>query len=128
MSQFAIFACDTCGSRAGDYGDWFTVTGEGAHLQVSRWNEDAAREGGVRHACCAEHVEKLVFEAVAAELREPMVPLPVRRGGWDPASLEIAAPEEPQDAEDVLLSILDAIDVVLQSPTRDEEEALAFDA
>ncbi len=128
MSQIAIFACDVCGDRTGDHDGWFLVSGEGAHLEVAGWTEDAACGAGVRHACCADHVEKLLFAAIAPELRETLVPLPLRRGGWNPAALETSSPDEPMNAEEALLSVLHEIDVVLQSPTRDDEEALAFDA
>jgi hypothetical protein len=128
MSRMAMFVCDVCARRSSDHDGWFVVSGDGAHLDVATWDEEAAVDTGARHACSAAHVEKLVFSTLSPELQGPLVALPVRRGGWNPAALEPAASDEPMNAEEALMSVLDAIDVALQAPTRDEEEALAFDA
>lgn len=124
MSQMQMIVCDVCGRRSGDHSTWFVVSGEDAHLEIAGWTEEAAA-ARVRHACSPAHVEKLVFSTLSPELQGPLVALPVSRGGWNPAALQ---KDETDTAQDALMSILDAVDTALQAPTRDEEEALAFDA
>ena len=126
MSRMAMIVCDVCGRRGSDHTGWFVVSGADAHLEIAGWTEEAAALAEARHACSAAHVEKLVFSTLAPELRGPLVPLPVRRGGWNPAALHDE--ERNSSAQDALMSILDAVDTALQAPTRDEEEALGFDA
>ncbi len=130
-----MFVCDVCGTRSSDQSDWFVVSGEDGEVEVRFWNEEAARAPKARHACCGEHVQTLVFSSVTPNMhRAVLVPLPRRRGGWNPSALERDASSDESDLTESLVSILDAIDVVLKDPAdqdkkdKDEEEARRFDA
>lgn len=127
MSLVEQFVCDVCGIRARDQSTWFVLCGEGANLEVRRWDDNLAGQPATAHACCAEHLEKLVFNSVAPGLRNALTILSVRHGGWNPAALQQTAASS-NDSADSLLSLLNAIDGVLQGPTRDEEESVGFDA
>ncbi|HJS99002.1 MAG TPA: hypothetical protein VJ756_07920 [Terriglobales bacterium] len=149
MNPAPIYFCEVCGAaQRGD--DWFLVA-EGQDrdtLQILKWNSRLAERSGMRHVCSAAHVEELVSHwmvddsldygwsrenAAAAAQAADAMDESYRLGELmlDRASFA-ALGERP----DMLSSILEAIDDVLQAPATvrsllagDEEEAAAvYDA
>ena len=126
MNSFGIDICEVCGSQSADHAGWFAVAGSGTKLEVLPWTDEVERRDDCRHACCGDHVEKLVLASAARDLGN----IPVLRAGWDPRAL--VPPSSNQDGEDIdeaLVNILSAVDSILRNRPDDEEENLVgFDA
>jgi hypothetical protein len=143
MNRAPIYFCEVCG--AAQRGDgWFLVAEDQDRdtLQILKWNNRLAERAGMRHVCSAAHVEELVShwmvddsldygwsreDAASAALAADAMDESYRLGELmlDRASFS-ALGERP----DMLSSILEAIDDVLQAPAtvrsllaEEEEEA-----
>jgi len=98
-------------------------------MEILPWQDELRTRADCHHACCGDHLQKLIFSTAALELSKPALPLTTHRGGWNPSSL--VAPLDAKLAsskEEALLNVLNEIDSVLQGPTEDEDETPKFDA
>ena len=129
MDPLGLCVCEVCGTQSADHAGWFTVTGAGKHLEILPWQDELRTRPDTHHVCCGDHLQQLIFSTAARELSKPPLPLSVRRGGWNPATL--VAPRSSASTvsgEDALMNVLSEIDSVLQGPTEEEEEGPNFDA
>ena len=150
MNPAPIYYCEVCGAAQKGKG-WFLVAQDDDRntLQILKWNSRLAERPGMRHVCSATHVEELVShwmvddsldygwsreDAVSACLAGDAMDESYRLGELmlDRASFA-ALGERP----DMLSSILEAIDDVLQAPVsarsllaeeEGEEAAPVYDA
>ena len=129
MDSFGLDVCEICGTHSADHAGWFSVAGHGAQMEVVLWNEELHARSDWRHACCGDHIEQLVLSAATGDLRAPMFALATEHGGWNPASLVPPVKSDTSDEGESLLSVLSAVDSILQIPSDDEEEdERTFDA
>jgi len=143
MNPTPVYYCEVCG--AAQRGDgWFLVTEDrdGDTLQILQWSSRLAERPGMRHVCSASHVEELVSHWMVDDSLDYGWP----REDGDSAPLSAEADVSYRLGElmldrasfaalgerpDMLSSILEAIDEVLQAPAtvrsllaeEDEEEA-----
>ncbi len=149
MNPAPTYYCEVCG--AAQKGDgWFLVAEDQDRdtLQILKWNRRLAERPGMRHVCSAAHVEELVSHWMVDDSLD---------FGWsreDPTSASLTADamdesfrlgelmlDRPSFAAlgerpDMLSSILEAIDDVLQAPAsarsllaeEEEEAAPIYDA
>ena len=128
MDSIGLCVCEVCGSQSADHAGWFAIAGAGTSIEILPWQDDLRTRSDCHHACCGDHLQQLIFSTAARELAKPALPLSVRRGGWNPATLVPPAGSTRASADDQIMSILSEIDSVLQGPTEDEEDAPRFDA
>ena len=129
MNPLGLCVCEVCGTQSADHAGWFAVTGAGKHLEILPWQEELRARTDCHHACCGEHLQKLIFATAARELAKPTLPLSVRNGGWNPATLVATDGKPARSNEEAILKVLSEIDAVLQGPTaEDEEDSPKFDA
>ena len=130
MNSFGVDVCEICGTHAADHQGWFAVAGSGANLEVLPWTDDVRGRSDCHHACCSEHLERLVFSAATHDLGALPLVLEPWRGGWNPEALQPAsAPEEQPIADESLLQILSMVDSILATSSDEEDDgAPAFDA
>ena len=131
MQSIRLDVCEICGTLSHDHAGWFSVAGDGARMEVLPWTEDLGARSDCRHACCGDHLEKLVLASAVRGFDSPILSLTTERGGWNPASLVSPAGAAYSDADgsDTLAGIFSAIDSILQnSADEEEEDAPAFDA
>jgi hypothetical protein len=151
MNPTPAYYCEVCG--AAQRGDgWFLVTEDRDRntLQILQWSSRLAERPGMRHVCSASHVEELVSHWMVDDSLDY---------GWPRE--DVVSPSLPTDAvdesfrlgelmldrssfaalgerPDMLSSILEAIDGVLQAPAtvrsllveseEEEEAAPIYDA
>jgi hypothetical protein len=128
VNTIGLYVCEICGTQSMDHAGWFTVAGAGPSMEVFPWNDELRARPDCRHACCGDHVQRLVFNSATQDLVSPMVSVAIPRGGWNPLSLVPPSADKPA-VQDSFMSVLDAIDAALQGPTSEEEDtAGAFDA
>ena len=149
MNPAPIYYCEVCG--AAQRGDgWFLVAEDQDRdtLQILKWNSRLAQRSGMRHVCSAAHVEELVShwmvdnsldygwsrqDAASASLAADAMDESFRLGELMLDRSSFAALGERPD---MLSSILEAIDGVLQAPAtvrsllaeEEEEVAPTYDA
>jgi hypothetical protein len=148
MNPTPVYYCEVCG--AAQRGDgWFQVTEDRDRntLQILQWSSRLAERAGMRHVCSASHVEELVSHWMVDDSLDYGWP----REGAGCASLPTDAMDESfrlgelmldrssfaalGERPDMLSSILEAIDGVLQAPAtvrslleEEEEAAPIYDA
>ncbi|MGH9644360.1 MAG: hypothetical protein ACRD3Q_18310 [Terriglobales bacterium] len=129
MNSFGIDICEVCGSQSADHAGWFAVTGSGTKLEILPWTDEVRRRVDCRHACCGDHVQKLLLAAAARDLGTPVLSTG-RRGGWDPEALVPPAKGDGDDIDQALVDILSAVDSILHTRNDDDEEEslIGFDA
>ena len=143
MNQISAYKCEICGTRKLN-SHWFLVKEDRwrATLEILQWDAKTASQSNVGHACSAAHVEQLVSYWVtygglnynntrpqpqlAPVLVEPG-PLPniVGKLTVDRSKLHRGLETQPG----MLATILDAIDVALQTteyPEHEEEREQDF--
>jgi hypothetical protein len=144
MKPAAVYYCEVCGAAQKGKG-WFLVAQDEDRntLQILKWNSRLAEHPGMRHVCSAAHVEDLVSHWMLDDSLDY---------GWSPEGgaytpLAGEAMDESYrlgelmldrssfatlgERPDMLSSILEAIDGVLQAPAsarslleaEEEEEA-----
>ena len=151
MNPTPVYYCEVCG--AAQRGDgWFLVTEDraGNNVQILQWISRLAERPGMRHVCSASHVEELVShwmvddsldygwpreDAGCASLPADALDESFRLGELMLDRSSFAALGERPD---MLSSILEAIDGVLQAPAtvrsllaeaeEEEEAAPLYDA
>lgn len=149
MNLAPIYYCEVCGgAQKGD--GWFLVIEDRDRntLQILQWNSRLAERPGMRHVCSAAHVEELVShwmvddsldygwpreDAACASLTTDAMDESFRLGELMLDRPSFAALGERPD---MLSSILEAIDDVLQAPAsarsllaeEEEEAAPIYDA
>ncbi len=127
MNSIGLCVCDVCGTQSGDHAGWFVVIGSGSRMEILPWSDDLLSRHDCRHACCGEHVRRLIFSSAAMDFARNTLPFDGNSDGWNPASLLPPTPSE-RAAGNSLQSALDAVDSALQEPDADEGETRPFDA
>jgi hypothetical protein len=131
VNSFGLDVCEVCGSQSADHAGWFAVTGNGPSMEVLPWTDEVRDRSDCRHACCGDHVEKLVISSATRELSGATFLAAPRHGGWNPQALMPRAAEDvtAADSNESFANILSAVESILLSPDEeDEEEPRAFDA
>lgn len=150
MNPAPMYYCEVCG--AAQKGDgWFLVAEDQDRntLQILKWNSRLAERPGMRHVCSAAHVEELVSHWMVDDSldygwpREHGSSAPLTADAMDESyrlgelMLDRSSFAALGERPDMLSSILEAIDGVLQAPARarslladeeEEEAALVYDA
>jgi hypothetical protein len=149
MKPVTIYHCEVCGAAQKGKG-WFLVAQDEDRntLQILQWNNRLAERPGMRHVCSAAHVEELVSRWMVDDSLDYG---PGSAGGaYTPLAgeamdesyrlgelmLDRASFAALGERPDMLSSILEAIDGVLQAPAsarslleaEEEEEATVYDA
>lgn len=126
MNSFGLDICEVCGTQTANHAGWFAIAGNGASMEVLPWTDDVRGRADCRHACCGEHAEKLVLSTATHELAGTT--FLSRR--WNPEALLPPGTAEIDGnvSEESLMSILSAVESILQSPDEDESAPAAFDA
>ena len=129
VHSIGLCVCEVCGTQSADHAGWFAIAGAGSWIEILPWTDDLLARSDCHHACCGDHLQKLVFSTAVRDLAHPAHPLSAKRGGWNPSSLVPPASEDsPRTREESILGVLNEIDAALQGPTEDEEDSPAFDA
>ena len=129
MEPIGVCVCEVCGTQSADHAGWFSIAGAGTHIEILPWNDGPHARTDCHHACCGDHLQQLIFSNAARELSKRPLPLSVRRGGWNPATLVPPADAKAeQTKEEIILNVLSEIDAVLHGPPEEEEETPRFDA
>ena len=130
MDSIAVDVCEICGTQAADHAGWYAVAGSGATMEILPWSNEVSERSDCRHACCGDHVQKLVFSAATHDLATPMLEVTVRHGGWNPEALVPASNQEEDNADDAIVALLAEVESVLQtrSGDKDKQGAESFDA
>lgn len=123
MNSIGLCICEICGTQSADHAGWFAVAGAGKNIEILPWQEDLRSRTDCHHACCGDHLQQLIFSTAARELAKPSIPLSMRRGGWNPATLVFTTAAKPAPTkEEAILKVLSEIDSVLEGPTEEEED------
>jgi hypothetical protein len=152
MTQFPTYVCEICGAPKRKQGNWYLVAQDrwGDSLRILFWNDAVASQPLAWAFCCPAHVQHFVRRWLAADSAADFgeFPLPAERPVFgltaqQEEKLRDALIGELQVSRSALsssfalegesaLSILDAIEAVLQSCAPDTEsesdEAPVFDA
>ena len=133
MSRVHVYKCEVCGLQERDHSGWLLVSDqpEADNIDILEWDEKLAAQPGIRHLCCAAHLQALVGAWVKPDLGPSLPPEEI---GEDPVrlfsslNLDRACFSDGADRES-LLAMLDVVEVVLQgSRSEDEEPTPVFDA
>ena len=127
MNSIGLCVCEVCGSQSADHAGWFAVAEAGSQVEILPWKDELRSRDDCHHACCGEHLQKLIFSSAARELSRHAVALRTHKGGFHPLALVPSGETKPSN-EEAILSVLAEIDSVLQGKTEDEEEQTSFDA
>ena len=155
MSLYRHYTCDVCGEFREQGQQWFLVSENrwGDTVDILNWDPVLAASPGVRHVCSTGHLHALLAgwmrSGVLEHCRDPLaaparsefsLPLWTDQGRMKAAQIgEISIDRTILNGEaterGTLLSVLDAIEEVLQQNVEDdefcsqsEEPALVFDA
>ena len=129
MNSIGLCVCEVCGTQSADHAGWFAVAGTGSHVEILPWTDELRARTDCRHACCGEHVQRLVFSTAVLDFARNTLPFTSHRGGWNPLSLEPRVESSPSSKEESIMNVLSEIDSVLKGPTADDEdEQASFDA
>jgi hypothetical protein len=129
VNSFEIDICEVCGSQSADHAGWFSVMGSGTKLEVLPWTNEMQRRTDCLHACCGEHIQKLILAAAARDLVGASFLTSACHGSWDPEALvPIESKPEADDVDETLVNLLSAADSILHIPSDDDEDAIGFDA
>ncbi len=140
MSVVHTYECDICGAVKSPKQPWFLVTTGSLEdsVRILEWDDVAAAEPGVHHACGVDHVERLIscwmltasFD-LACQERHMNAKSAARHTARHDSHLaapigELSVHRESAESlvdadQETLMAILDAIDVALR--TRSEEDA-----
>ena len=144
MNPAPIYYCEVCGAAQKGNG-WFLVAEDQDRntLQILKWNSRLAERPGMRHVCSAAHVEELVSHWMVDDSldygwsREDVASASLTPDAMDESyrlgelMLDRSSFAALGERPDMLSSILEAIDSVLQAPATahallgDEEEQKA---
>jgi hypothetical protein len=150
MKPVTIYRCEVCGAAQKGKG-WFLVAQDQDRntLQILKWNSRLAEHPGMRHVCSAAHVEDLVSHWMVDDslaygrLREDAASAFLAGDAMDESyrlgelMLDRSSFAALGERPDMLSSILEAIDGVLQAPVsvrsllaeeEEEEAAPVYDA
>ena len=137
MSRVQSYKCEVCGMQERDHSRWLLVSEQPrAHnLDIIKWNEKLAEQPGICHLCCAEHLQVLVGSWMMPDLGIPEQ-LSDQNAAEDNLSmlaelnLDRACLSSGMDTDrESLLSMLEAVEVVLKtSKFQEEEQTTVYDA
>jgi hypothetical protein len=137
MSQVHSYKCEVCGAQERDHSRWLLVSEQPrAHnLDILKWNEKLAEQPGICHLCCAEHLQVLVGSWMMPDLGIPEQ-ISDENAAEDNLSMlaefnfDRACLSSGLDTDrESLLSMLEAVEVVLKtSKFQEEEQTKVYDA
>jgi hypothetical protein len=137
MSRVQNYKCEVCGMQERDHSRWLLVSEQPrAHnLDIIKWNEKLAEQPGICHLCCTEHLQVLVGSWMMPDLGIPEQ-LSDQNAAEDNLSmlaelnLDRACLSSGMDTDrESLLSMLEAVEVVLKtSKFQEEEQTTVYDA
>jgi hypothetical protein len=129
VNSIGLCVCEVCGSQSADHAGWFAVAEAGSQVEILPWKDELRTRDDCHHACCGEHLQKLIFSSAARELSRHAATISSHKGGWHPLALVPTGEAKPSTSnEEAILSVLAEIDAVLQEKTEDEDEQPSFDA
>jgi len=137
MSRVQSYKCEVCGMQERDHSRWLLVSEQprARNLDIIKWNEKLAEQPGICHLCCAEHLQVLVGSWMMPDLGIPEQ-LSDQNAAEDNLSmlaelnLDRACLSSGMDTDrESLLSMLEAVEVVLKtSKFQEEEQTTVYDA
>lgn len=157
MSLYRHYTCDVCGAFREEGQSWFLITENrwGDTVEILAWDPMLAAKGGVRHVCSPGHAHALMADWMRSgwleRCHDPLNPplptefsMPVWTDEGRRTAAHIGAVSIDRTAilsgqatdRQTLMSVLDAIESVLQDHACDDEykrddeleETLVFDA
>jgi len=128
VNSIGLCICEVCGSQSADHVGWFAVAEAGSQVEILPWKDELRTRDDCHHACCGEHLQKLIFSSAARELSRHAVALSSHKGGFHPLALVPTGEVKAATNEEAILSVLAEIDAVLQEKSDDEDEPPRFDA
>jgi hypothetical protein len=137
MSQVHSYKCEVCGMQERDHSRWLLVSEQPrAHnLDILKWNEKLAEQPGICHLCCAEHLQVLVGSWMMPDLGIP-AEIADETAAEDNLSMlaefslgRACLSSGLNTDRESLLSMLEAVEVVLKSSKfQEEEQTNVYDA
>ena len=136
MSHIQGYKCEVCGIQERDHSNWLLMSEQPrAHnIDILQWDDKLAAQPGICHLCCTDHMHVLVGTWMMPDLGIPEQPREavaedrsslLKRFKLDRARLNSGLETDRQS----LLTMLDAVEDVLEGSEMDEEEpGLVFDA
>jgi hypothetical protein len=131
VNTIGLNVCEVCGTQSLDHSGWFSIAGAGRQMEIVPWTDSVGERNDCRHACCGDHLQKLLFNSAIEECSTSFNWFSsTHRGAWNAAAL---VPPSPQAAngsesiEDSIIKIVGEIDAVLGSSAEDEDQP-SFDA
>ena len=129
MNSFGIDICEVCGSQSADHAGWFSVAGTGSQMEVLPWTDETRRRSDCLHACCGEHMQKLIVSTATRDVAGTTFLSSTKHGSWDPQSLIPTSSAATTDSlDETLVNLLSAVDSVLHIQNDDDEDVVGFDA
>jgi hypothetical protein len=138
MSRVQSYKCEVCGMQERDHSRWLLVSEQPrAHnIDILKWNDKLAEQPGICHLCCVEHLQVLVGAWMMPDLGIPETPGERDATGDEGSSilgelhLDHACLSSGLDTDrESMLSVLEAVEIVLQSSQfQEEERAPVYDA
>ena len=131
MNTIGLDVCELCGTQSFDHAGWFSIAGSGHAMEILPWSDSARERTDCRHACCGDHLQKLLFNSAIEECSTSFNWFSsTHRGAWNAAALvPPQAGSTSESIEDSIMKIVGEIDSVLGSSTSaDEEDQTSFDA
>lgn len=129
MNSFGIDICEVCGSQSADHAGWFSVAGSGSKMEVLPWTDETGRRGDCLHACCGEHMQKLILSTATRDVAGTALLTATKQANWDPKALiPKSSAGTPESLDETLVNLLSAVDSVLHIQGEDDDDGVGFDA
>jgi hypothetical protein len=135
MSRVQNYKCEVCGMQERDHSQWLLVSDQprAHHIDILKWNDKLAEQPGICHLCCAQHLQVLVGSWMMPDLGIPEPPgEPDAAGDEAPGELHLdraCLSSGLNTDRDSMMSVLEAVEIVLQSSQlQEEEQAPVYDA
>lgn len=129
MNSFGIDICEVCGSQSADHAGWLSVAGTGSQMEVLPWTDETRRRSDCLHACCGEHMHRLILSTATRDVAGAALLSATKRVSWDP---RVLVPDNSSGTTDTLdetlVNLLSAVDSVLHVQNDDDEDLVGFDA
>ncbi len=138
MSRVQNYKCEVCGMQERDHSQWLLVSDQprAHHIDILKWNDKLAEQPGICHLCCTQHLHVLVGSWMMPDLGIPETPGERDAAGDEGSSilgelhLDRACLSGGLGTDrDSMMSVLEAVEIVLQSSQfQEEEQAPVYDA
>ena len=138
MSRVQNYKCEVCGIEDRDHSQWLLVSDQprARHIDILKWNDKLAEQPGICHLCCTQHLHVLVGSWMMPDLGIPETPGERDAAGDEGSSLlgelnldRACLSSGLNTDRDSMMSVLEAVEIVLQSSQfQEEDQAPVYDA